>query len=84
MPEITLEDLASRLEAVERQLADQSRQIGRKKDWRRVVGLFDNDPDFVNDVVAEGAAIREADRAAAREGVVVILLDTDHLTVLQT
>lgn len=59
MPELTLEALAKRLESLE-----------KKKDapdWRSVVGLFDDDPGFA-DVIAEGKAIREADREAALRG----------------
>lgn len=69
MPEITLENLAARLAAVEKELAEQkSASPSRKKDWRRTVGMFDDDPDFLREVIAEGQAIREAERAAARRG----------------
>jgi hypothetical protein len=64
MPEpITLESLAARVAALERQLAGQHEP---KKDWRSVVGMFDDDPGFMETVVAETLAIREAERAAAR------------------
>ena len=65
MPEITLESLAARLAAVERQLAEQKAAPTRTKDWRRVVGMFDSDPGFL-DVIREAEAIREADQAAGR------------------
>lgn len=70
MAELSLEALAARIAAVEQKLAEQSPAppAARKKDWRKVVGLFDDDPEFVEAVVVEGRAIREADRAAAREG----------------
>ncbi len=66
MPEITLESLAARLAAVERQLAERTAAPPRAKDWRRTVGMFDDDPGF-EDVIAEGRAIREAERASARQ-----------------
>ena len=62
MPEITLESLAARLDAVEKLLAEQKAATVRKKDWRRSVGKFDNDPEFYPDVILEGQAIREAER----------------------
>jgi hypothetical protein len=64
MTELTLEDLAKRLEALEKKVAEMSRP---SKDWRRVVGMFE-DSEFMRQVDAEGQAIREADRRAAREG----------------
>jgi hypothetical protein len=68
MTELTLESLAARLEAVEKKLAAQFGPPCEKQDWRKVVGMFDGDPEFFASVVAEGQAIREADRKAAREG----------------
>lgn len=68
MPELTLESLAARLASLERQVAAQADGAGRKKDWRRAVGKFDDDPDFMHDVIAEGAAIRQAERDAAKCG----------------
>ena len=59
MPEPTLQELAARLAALEKKQA--------APDWRSVVGLFDDDPGFA-DVIAEGKAIREADREAAQRG----------------
>ena len=66
MPEITLEDLARRLETVEKELAE-LKQSGRKKDWRRVVGISE-DNEFTRQMQAEIEANREAERKAAREG----------------
>jgi hypothetical protein len=69
MPEPTLAEIVQRLEAIERRLADQApAQQPRKKDWRRVVGMFDDDPEFMREVIAEVEAAREAERQAAREG----------------
>jgi hypothetical protein len=65
MSELTLESLAKRLDAVERELAEQRNRSVRKKDWRRVAGMFTGS-DFMKQVDAEAQAIREADRAAAR------------------
>jgi len=67
MQDVTLESLAARVAALEAELsAVKSAAATPKTDWRSVVGMFDNDPGFL-DVIAEGRAIREADRAAARE-----------------
>jgi hypothetical protein len=66
MPELTLEALAARVEALEKELAE-LKQPARKKDWRRVAGMF-TDSEFMKQVDAEAEAIREAERKAAREG----------------
>jgi len=65
MAELTLEALAKRIEALEQKLATQAPE---KKDWRKVVGMFDGDPEFYETVIREGQAIREADRKAVQEG----------------
>lgn len=62
MHELTLESLARRVEALERLVAQPAL---RKKDWRRVVGMF-GDSDFMKRVDAEGQAIRQAEREEAR------------------
>jgi hypothetical protein len=41
-------------------------QTPRKRTWRDTVGMFADDPTF-EEAIAEGRAIREADRRAARE-----------------
>jgi len=64
MEPITIESLAKRVEALERALYSVPR-LPRKKDWRRVVGMF-GDSEFQKRVDAEGQAIREAERAEAR------------------
>lgn len=66
MNELTLESLAERLAVVERELAEQKSKSESKKDWRRVAGMFTGS-EFMKLVDAEGQAIREADRKAARE-----------------
>jgi len=58
MAELTLESLAARVQALEAEVAEQKRQ---KKDWRRVVGMFSGS-EFMQEVDAEGAAIRQAER----------------------
>lgn len=67
MAELTLEALAARLEAVEKKLALQEAAEPPKPDWRSVVGMFDDDPEFMQQVFAEAQAIRESERKAARE-----------------
>lgn len=69
MPPVTLEGLAARLEAVERQLAEQKAPLlhGPKKDWRRTIGIFAGS-EFVRQVDAECAAARESEREEARGG----------------
>ena len=64
MAELPLESLAKRVEELERKLADAATP---KKDWRRSVGMFDGS-EFMKQVDAEVAAMREAERQAAREG----------------
>jgi hypothetical protein len=64
MSEMTLEALAKRVESLERKLAELSQP---KKDWRSVVGMFE-DSEFIRQVDAEVEAAREADRKAGREG----------------
>jgi hypothetical protein len=65
MSELTLEALAKRVEALEKALAAQRNLPARKKDWRRTIGMF-TDSEFMKQVDAEGEALREADRQAAR------------------
>ena len=65
MSELTLESLARRLEEVERRLNEkQSLIIAPTKDWRRVVGISE-DNEFTRLMLAEIEARHEADRRAA-------------------
>ena len=65
MPDWTLETLAARIEAIEKQLAAERRVAEpRTKDWRRVAGLFTGN-DYQKQIDMEGAAIRAAE---PREG----------------
>ncbi|OWK36968.1 hypothetical protein [Fimbriiglobus ruber] len=68
MPELTLEALAARVAELERKLSTTTNGVvPPTRDWRSVVGMFD-DSEFMAQVIAEGQAIREAQRKAAREG----------------
>lgn len=64
MSALTLEKLAQRLDAVEKELARLA-TTPRVKDWQKVVGMFDDD-DFMKQVIEEGKSIRQADRDAAQ------------------
>lgn len=62
MDDLTLESLAKRVAALEARLAGGGKP---EKDWRDAVGTF-TDGESYERLVAEGAAIREAEREAAR------------------
>ena len=65
MSELTLESLARRLEELERRLDEkQPLIIAPSKDWRRVVGISE-DNEFTRLMLAEIEAAHEADRQAA-------------------
>jgi chromosome condensin MukBEF ATPase and DNA-binding subunit MukB len=65
MTGLTLENLAQRLEEVERRLNDMKAPvIAPTKDWRSVVGISQR-TDFSERMLAEIEALREADRLAA-------------------
>ena len=66
MSGITLESLAARLTEVERKLSADKASEPTPKDWRGLVGMFD-DNDFTRQWIAEMEAIRELDRTSARE-----------------
>ena len=65
MPEVTLESLAQRVEALERAL-NLSSSSSAKNTWRGVVGMF-ADSDFMRQVDEEGRKIREAERPLAAQ-----------------
>jgi len=65
MAELTLEGLAKRVEELERVLALNPAPLPQK-DWRTAVGMLGDD-EFIHQLIAEGQAIREAERKAARE-----------------
>ena len=65
MPELTLESLARRLEEVERRLNERQPAFpAPAKDWRRVIGISE-DNEFTRLMLAEIDAAHEADRQAA-------------------
>lgn len=65
MSDITLESLAKRLDLVEQKLAMASSAARPAKDWRRVVGISE-DNEFTRAVLAEIEANSEAERRAAQ------------------
>jgi hypothetical protein len=64
MNKLTLESLGKRVAALERALA-LNPEFGKSKDWRRVVGMFE-DSEFMRQVDEEGRKIRKAERAEAK------------------
>ncbi len=64
MAELTLENLARRLEEVERRLNE--KETSGFKDWRLAAGMFTG-REFSKVVDEEGRKIREADREQARK-----------------
>lgn len=66
MPELTLEALATRLEAVEKKLASLASVVPPVRDWRSVVGISEEN-EFTQAVLAEIEANSEAERRAARD-----------------
>lgn len=74
MPEVTLEAVAERLAALERQVAALTAAstlppgvLPAVRDWRSVVGIS-ADNEFTRQVLAEIEANSEAERRAALEG----------------
>jgi hypothetical protein len=62
MPELTLEALAKRVEALEQKLA----ALPAEKDWRKGVGTME-DNEFTRAMLAEIEANSDAERRAAQE-----------------
>ena len=65
MNEITLESLAQRLAIVEAKLAEKETTTNDPT-WWTALGSVKNDEAYQS-IIAEGRAIREAERAAARQ-----------------
>ena len=65
MDDLTLESLAKRVEALEQTVANQSVPT-KRRDWWNVVTMVKDD-EFMRAIDAEGRAIREAEREAARQ-----------------
>ena len=65
MSELSLESLARRLEEVERRMNERQSSVpASSKDWRRVVGISE-DNEFTRLMLAEIGVAHEADRQAA-------------------
>jgi len=64
MEDLTLENLARRIEAIERRLNERSNLLAPTRDWRTVVGISEM-TDFSRLMLAEMEALRDADRRAA-------------------
>jgi hypothetical protein len=65
MPEVTLEELARRVEALEKKLSEPPKP--GPLDWLQVVGVSE-DNEFTRAMLAEIEARHEAERRAALEG----------------
>ena len=63
MTELTLESLARRIEALEKKLS----ATPLSKHWTSAVGMFDADPELMQQIIAEATSAREAERRAANE-----------------
>ena len=63
MTELTLESLAHRVEALEKKLT----VVPTPNNWASVVGMFDADPELMQQVLADASAARESERRAASE-----------------
>ncbi len=65
MPPLSLEERMATLEQEVADLKAQRSQEPGKKDWRRTVGIFTDNPG-VQEVFADAIKLREADRKRAR------------------
>ena len=63
---VTLEERLARVEQLLDDLIRKSERPKREKDWRRTVGMFDDDP-VMKEIIDEGRRIREEDRQAPRD-----------------
>jgi hypothetical protein len=55
--EATLEERVTKLEKLVDELMHSVGTSGRKKDWRRTVGMFEGDP-IMKEIIEEGRRIR--------------------------
>ena len=69
MPEPTLESLAARVAELERRVDTLAAVVPPVRDWRSVVGISE-ETEYTRQVEADILAAREAEREAARNGVV--------------
>lgn len=61
------QSLEKRLQSLEAEVIELRKQVaeGRKKDWRRTIGAYSDDPGML-DILQEAMKLREQDRAKAR------------------
>ena len=64
MSDTTLEERVTKLEKLVGELMHKAGTPAYKKDWRRIVGMFEGDP-IMKEIIEEGQRIREADRQQA-------------------
>lgn len=69
MSELTLDALAKRVEVLEQLLHITPSETPSSRTWKSAVGSLGDDP-AVREIFAEGQAIRQLEREAARRGVV--------------
>ncbi len=61
MASSTLEERIAELERLVKELMQRSGDSAEEKDWRRSVGMFDDDP-IMKEIIEEGQRLREEDR----------------------
>jgi hypothetical protein len=64
VPSLSLEQRVTALEKELAALKESQQDTRRKKDWRRTVGMFTDNPEM-KELLAEAMKLREADRSAA-------------------
>ena len=66
MPPLSIEERVAALEQKVESLSSDDAPAGkRKKDWRRTIGMFTNDPGM-QELFADAMKLREADRRKAK------------------
>ncbi len=61
MASSTLEERVAELERLMEELMQRSGDSAEENDWRRSVGMFDDDP-IMKEIIEEGQRLREEDR----------------------
>ena len=61
MTSSTLEERVAELERLMEELMQKSSDSAKEKNWRRTVGMFDDDP-IMKEIIEEGQRLREEDR----------------------
>jgi hypothetical protein len=64
MAEATLEERVATLEQLVAQLIHTSERTTRKKDWRRMIGMFDGDP-IMQEIIEEGRRLHTEEATQA-------------------